>query len=148
LQYIEEAISKAKHHFRIHKKYIPESVIWTILLSEGVEALHRRMRAIEEERNVVFYDPEQMEVFATQALFWWSVWKKTRKWLYIALAVTVFEVCFCFVCLPFVPGIARSYPLAATLSAMAVGAGIAAALIYTRLIHLLIIHGEVRPPAT
>jgi hypothetical protein len=138
LQGMERELLEANAVFARLREYISVPDIWSILTTEGFEALDARMRRTEKERSVHFYGRETLEPPSRAVLLWWPIWRTTVHWLKVSLAVTVGDIAFCFALLPLVPSVAPTPGLAYTLMAVSVVVGAAALLMYARLIHLLL----------
>jgi hypothetical protein len=103
LPQIEQAITKAQVTFEGYKTYIEPEEMWLILKREGTAGLQRRLKDIQEEKNVTFDDLVTLYEQIEDLEFWLPTWSTVHRNLKITVVLTAFDVALCLIALPSVP---------------------------------------------
>lgn len=145
LQGIENSLAHANATFERHKQYISVQDVWNCLLNDGFASLDERMMQIEKDRNIAFYSRNTWEEPSMLVIFWWPIFLTTRRWVRIALIITIVDIATCFIAMPYVPEIIRYPKIYQALCATVIILGMFALLTYAKLIFLLVSPAKYNP---
>jgi hypothetical protein len=144
---IEKTISSALDQFARYKQYIQPEEVLRIVLDEGFDALERRMRTIEKERNTHFFGvDDSIRGHVAGIRFWWRRRKSALRWLRLALITTAITIALCFIVLPNVPALSCSVGWSRVVVVTIVVLSLTCLVMYYRLIAALIFLREAAGP--